>query len=65
MTHKETHRSITYAPQLITRAQVLVTIERNGYVTLKFIQKQSLPASNEVEQPDTVRREVNSAMQKS
>ena len=30
---------------------------------LKFFQKQSLPTSNEVELPDAVRREVNSAMQ--
>ena len=33
------------------------------YVTQVF-QKQSLPASNEVELPDAVRREVNSAVQK-
>ena len=31
---------------------------------LKFFQKQSLPTSNDVELPDAVRREVNSAMQK-
>ena len=31
---------------------------------LKFVQKQSLPASNEVELTDAVRREVNSAVQK-
>ena len=29
-----------------------------------FFQKQSLPASNEVELPDAFRREVNSAVQK-
>ena len=31
---------------------------------IKFSQKQSLPTSNEVELPDAVRREVNSAVQK-
>ena len=31
---------------------------------LKFFKKQSLPSSNEVELPDAVRKEVNSAMQK-
>ena len=31
---------------------------------LKFFQKQSLLTSNEVELPDAVRREVNSAVQK-
>ena len=31
---------------------------------LKFSQKQSLPASNEVELPDAIKREVNSAVQK-
>ena len=34
-----------------------------GYITQVF-QKQSLPTSNEVEVPDAVRREVNSAVQK-
>ena len=54
----------TGAPQSIAHAQVLyiVTIERNGCVM--FFQKQSLPASNEVELPDAFRREVNSAVQK-
>ena len=42
--------------------QVLVTIERNGYVTQVCLE--SVPTSNEVELPDTLRREVNSAVQK-
>ena len=42
MTHGETResynscRSVVYAPQSITYVQVLVTIERNGYVTQVF-----------------------------
>ena len=49
-------------PKPIVHAQVLVTIERNGYVAQVF-QKQSLSTSNAVELPDAVRREVNSAVQ--
>ena len=58
---RQLRNSIIYAPQLIVRAQVLL---REMATLLKVFQKQSLPMSNEVELPDAVRREVNSAVQK-
>ena len=68
VTHGETresnnsHGSIIRTSVDLARAS-LVTIKRNGYV-IKFFKKQSLPSSNEVELPDAVRKEVNSAVQK-
>ena len=63
----EKHTKVIHVQVLCTHLsrshlQVLVTIERNGYVTQ--VCPESVPTSNEVELPDTLRREVNSAVQK-
>ena len=68
ITHK-THESynlrgsIVYAPQLIVRDHVLVTIKRNGCVTQGFPEA-VFTQSTDIELPDAVGRDVNSAVLK-